>query len=206
VSVDSSGAIVPLSQGAPGSLPVLEAIQAFLAEERAIMRRRFRALVLASAAIILAVTSASVWIGWMMIGRVQGEVEAVRGEVDSARERSVYLQQQATSTLSSVSAAAQTLRKDIMTEKQALSTFRSGVDSRLDSYAGELGELRELLKMLRMESVSLKEELASVRTAATARAESEQAGQPPPQPEFIEAKIVSRAGGTPAIWRLPLPE
>jgi hypothetical protein len=185
---------------------VLEAIQAFLAEERAIMRRRFRALVLASAAIIVVVTSASAWIGWLLIGRMRGEVETVRGEVNSAHERAVYVQQQATSTLSSVSAAAHTLRKDIMTEKQALSTFRSGVDSRLDSYAGELGELRELLGMLRMESASLKEELASVRTSAVARAESEQARQPPPQPEFIEAKIVSRAGGTPATWRLPLPE
>jgi hypothetical protein len=212
--VDSSGAIVPLSHGAPGSLPVLEAIQAFLAEERALMRRRFRVLTVSFVGAMLLVLAASVWAGWHLAGRMRREMSDVRGEMVSAHDRAMYLQQQATGALQSVTTVARTLHRDIDAEKKALSSLRAGVDSKLDTYAGELGELRELLKMLRLESASMKDELAAVREVATSRVEvavqPEQQVAPaspvPPGLGYLETSIRMRKDGPASTWRLPFPE
>ncbi len=209
----------------PGTLPVLEAFQEFLAEERRLMRRRLRLLTAAFVAILLILTAAGIAGGVLISRTLRDRVEGVRREVSETVGETDRLNRNMRQTLSQVTDTADDLRTNMDREKRELLVLKSSLAKAVVGYTGEVGRLRDVLDAVKLENSSLRDQFAALKhTAATplplaaapmATAASGPDGLPRSLADmeatreiagFLTVEINPRGDEAPRTFRLPLPE
>jgi hypothetical protein len=205
----------------PGTLPVLEAFQEFLQEERRLTSRRLRLLTVGFFVILLILAAAGIVAGALVSSHMRQRVESVRREVFATMGETDRLNRNMRQTLSQVTDTADDLRTNLDREKRELLSLKSSLAKTVVGYTGEVGRLRDILDAVKLENSALREQFAALNRSATPPAvgAAETAGTTGPRTAalaevealrgiggFVPLEITPRGDETPRIFRLPLPE
>ena len=140
----------------PGSLPVLEAFQEFLEQERRVVRRRLHVLTVTYVLILAALVAGGLLLGMRVLRSINARVDSVRNDIAAAKTDTSRAGQEARAALDRVSAADGALRSAAAADREHARRFRSQVVNVLTNYTAEVDRLRELVAMLKQEGAALK--------------------------------------------------
>jgi len=211
-------------QRAPGSLPVLEAFQEFLDNERRVARRRLVGLTLFFLLILLMAGGGGVALVTIQMKRMAVDYDNVVAKTDA-------LQSAETSTLASLTALESRIEvNDQLLTKQneeRLSTHQD-VEARMEAERARIAEMESILENLATENTALKtdldrvmqkwpsvtqqlQELAEFDSKKRPRGKKEKAesvalkrpDEEPPPPQTLSLTIVPPGDSLGMRWRLP---
>lgn len=210
---------------APGrALPVLEAFQEFLEEER--RRTRNRILILSGVFLIvlLAVAGVSFLVGYTYYHQLALDFQGVRGEMAKWKSGSSGQQEYTEAALAKFAEEAVNLRSDVTNSRAAFDLVRSNLDARVTAQADQLNGMGSSLDALRQENTSLRNELAALKSGLpsfteklnavlqelaelrSASPEPPPAQLPEPAPRGLTFQILPQGASAPITWRLPAVE
>lgn len=132
-------------RGGPGSLPVLEAFQEFLDEERKVMRRRFNAMAFFLCLVLACVAAGSIALGFQKFRRITGRIDGLDGRLATSESEGEQMAVATRTILSEVSETTRGLRNDLTRETSALADIKSDVVAKLQDYNGEMDKVRAML-------------------------------------------------------------
>lgn len=189
------------------ALPVLDAFRQFLAAER--RRARNRMLGLAGVFILILVALGIAAVG--VFDRLAGDFRVVRSEIETVKNESSRVRDNARSVLAKVLEETSSLKEDLAREQLAMTDAGSGMATRLDKYAAELGAVRNLLEALESRDAQAEDEgqgdeAVSPPVPAVVVPERPVEETPSPRYEPLVVSILPRGGSEPILWRLLVPQ
>ena len=206
----------------PDSLPILEAFQEFLEEERIKARRRMLALSIFFLSVLACVVVGGLLVGAAFFNRVRRDFRVVEEKLtDGTRDA----WRKTEFALTRLTDETDQLRSSMSEGQKLMSAAQTNFDWRVSQYDRELGSLREVVRMLETESAVLREGLgavqSSLRPGSPTRAEAMEtltrlrgeepartAGKPRPSSRTRTLLVPVRRPGSdrPVTFRLPIPE
>lgn len=155
----------------PENLPVLNALQEFIAAERKKARNRITALTVFFL-ILIAVTSATgVFVGMVFYRQMQEDIGEVRDDLAGFKSKNSEVTRKAGELVSVFDEESEKLRSDISKNSTALTSMRGDVESQLNSYLARLSSLSETVEGLQEQNRQLSSRLTEIKeSAATSRA------------------------------------
>ncbi len=173
-------------QRAPGSLPVLEAFQEFLDNERRKARRRMVALTAVFVAIFILAGAGTATAVYLQMKRMRVDYNAVSARTADLESKLAEEQQTTQSSLTAIEARlgeASKTGKDLHDE---LLAAHSGVADQVKADSARMAEMQAVLDRLADENGALKEDLDRVMKdwpSVTRQVAELTTGQPAPKPE-----------------------
>ncbi len=159
-------------QRAPDSLPVLEAFQAFLDQERQRMRRRLVATSIAFLLLVGLAGAAAIGITVLLSMRVadqQRDIELHRQDIETRAQALAAVVtasgEQSEAALAALAQALDQARREWRDDQAALERGQTGVVSRIDRYDAAFDDLSRLVESLRQDNAELAERLETAAAA-----------------------------------------
>jgi flagellar basal body-associated protein FliL len=220
-------------QRAPGSLPVLEAFQEFLDNERKKAKRRLIAISLFFTLILLLAGGAGVAVVTIQMNRMSVGYDTVAAQADSLKSSLESTRELTHTSLTTLESRIDADSIRLSERHDELLTAHKGVETQIGTEIARVTEMETLLERLATENTALKTDLDRVMkdwpamTRQVQEISSLQMGkQPPRKPVLAAAELltpVKRSNGTPPVdpdtlaltivppgetagirWRLPL--
>jgi len=143
------------------SLPVLEAFQGFLEQERQKTRKRIMAVSIVFLILIAVAGAAAVMAGLLLAGQMKKDVQGMQDQVTAVRTEAQKYQADVQNALVTFTAKTDELRAE-MTKAQA--SEGSELTAQISAYNEELAKLRTTLQAVEEENSLLKGDLVSLKT------------------------------------------
>ena len=205
------------------SLPVLEAFQTFLEEERRQARRRLAAICLAFLVLLVAVSASGVFLGWSYLVDFREDFASVETRLSNFRDDSSAVNVAVHEALTEVSKETKALKERFETGNDSLAAAQKDIDAIRSGFGSDVDSVRGVLDMLQAENTALRESIGDLRgelpqltsnlvefavEREMLRSEPTQATPPlmPGQPTYLAVRITPDGSATPATWRFPIPE
>lgn len=200
-----------------GSLPVLEAFQEFLDNERRGTQRRIRMMAAVFGALLAAMGGVILFVSLAHFGRMRNALQRVHADVSAYRDAALRAENTAAQGFADAAQAARTLESRLAAGTQILDRTQlrlQALDGRVDD---GLTNLHSLLTSLRAENASLRDALQTVETrlpliyrdldlALARRVEEQKTAEPRSRPAILAISIRPPDAASELEWRIPIPE
>jgi len=143
------------------SLPVLEAFQNFLDQERQKTRKRIMAVSIVFLILIAVAGGAAVAAGLLLAGQMKKDVQGMQDQVTAVRTEAQKVQADMQNALVAFTAKTDELREE-MTKAQT--SEDSELTAKLSAYSDELAKLSATLQAVEEENSLLKGDVVSLKT------------------------------------------
>jgi len=193
-------------QRAPGALPVLEAFQEFLDNERKKARRRMLALTALFVVLVLAAGGAGTALVYWQVNRLALDFDGVSAKTDGLAAAVSAAREASHATLSELESRLGTNTQHLVERQDSLLSAQAAIETRVGEEGSRIASIQDVLDRLVTENKAIKEDLdrvmkewpsaaSQVRALATLKADTRAPNAPQqPTPEARVAMPAVPAG------------
>ncbi len=198
----------------PESLPVLEAFQEFLDQERRRARKTLFSVSLFFLLLMLGIIGAGGGFAYIFMQRVENNVGSMKSNLSELDEAWRQDRQGIESSVAKALADTSKLEQNFEKEQDTLKQLENALNARSEGTDSQMKKLVQALLALNKKNKSLQNALADVRRkidiSSTTEKSAGQAGsigaRPTRQPKCVEVPIALNGSLQIMKWRIPIPE